>query len=193
MGYGKQIKRYVYLFHRWTGIVMCLLMALWFISGVVMLFVGYPKLTPAERLRHLPALKADHCCLAPAQAIARSGATGRIKALTLTTIAGRSHYVLQQADGSLKVLDAATGTAAPPTDKLQALAATPGGDYIGLVDEDRWTHSRALNPHRPLHVIDVRDADSTRVYVSSATGQIVMKSTSATPPTACWPGPWPRW
>jgi hypothetical protein len=27
---------------------------MWFISGMVMMYVGYPKLTPAERLRHLP-------------------------------------------------------------------------------------------------------------------------------------------
>ena len=48
------IKRYLYLWHRWLGIALCLFMALWFVSGVVMLYVGYPKLTPAEHLAHLP-------------------------------------------------------------------------------------------------------------------------------------------
>ncbi|WP_246884322.1 PepSY domain-containing protein, partial [Pseudomonas protegens] len=33
------MKRYLYLWHRWLGIVACLFMALWFISGVVMLYV----------------------------------------------------------------------------------------------------------------------------------------------------------
>ncbi|HWV10993.1 MAG TPA: PepSY domain-containing protein, partial [Pseudomonas sp.] len=57
------MKRYLYLWHRWLGIGLCLVMALWFVSGVVMLYVGYPKLTPGERLRHLPELPAD-CCTA---------------------------------------------------------------------------------------------------------------------------------
>ena len=41
MNPGARAKRYLYLIHRWTGIVMCVLMALWFASGMVMLFVGY--------------------------------------------------------------------------------------------------------------------------------------------------------
>ena len=52
------LKRQLYLWHRWLGIGLCLLMALWFVSGVVMLYVGYPKLTSSERLGHLPALPA---------------------------------------------------------------------------------------------------------------------------------------
>ncbi len=49
-------KRWIYLVHRWLGIGGCLLMLLWFVSGMVMLFVGYPKLTSGERLAALPVL-----------------------------------------------------------------------------------------------------------------------------------------
>ncbi len=49
-------KRWNYLVHRWLGIGGCLLMLLWFVSGTVMLFIGYPKLTPGERLAALPLL-----------------------------------------------------------------------------------------------------------------------------------------
>jgi hypothetical protein len=35
-------KRWTYLVHRWLGIGGCLLMLLWFVSGMVMLFIGYP-------------------------------------------------------------------------------------------------------------------------------------------------------
>ncbi len=66
------MKRYLYLWHRWLGIVACLFMALWFISGVVMLYVGYPKLTPAEHLAHLPVLQ-----LEPAPADLGAGAARR--------------------------------------------------------------------------------------------------------------------
>ncbi len=39
-------KRWLYLIHRWAGVVLCLFFAMWFVSGVVMMYVGYPKLTP---------------------------------------------------------------------------------------------------------------------------------------------------
>ncbi|MBX6689136.1 hypothetical protein I8746_05950 [Pseudomonas sp. USTB-Z] len=40
-------------------------MARWFVSGVAMLYVGYPKLTPTERLAHQPALPAGCCAELP--------------------------------------------------------------------------------------------------------------------------------
>lgn len=43
MSLGKRMKRLTYLVHRWTGMGACVLMALWFVSGVVMLFVGDRK------------------------------------------------------------------------------------------------------------------------------------------------------
>ena len=50
---NKTFKRYLFLFHRWFGIAMCLLIALWFASGVIMMYVEYPELTEEERLAML--------------------------------------------------------------------------------------------------------------------------------------------
>ncbi|KQQ36298.1 peptidase [Duganella sp. Leaf126] len=178
------MRRILYLIHRWTGIAMCALMALWFVSGMVMLFVGYPKLTPAERLASLPPLAAG-CCIEPAQALARSPDPAQVTAVILTSIGGRPHYQLVGQGGRSLQVDAATGAPMPRPDARAALAAAsmfkPGtpGRYIGLVEEDRWTRSRSLNPHRPLHVVELGDADATRVYVSSTTGQVVLDAPRA--------------
>ena len=178
------MRRILYLIHRWTGIAMCALMALWFVSGMVMLFVGYPKLTPAERLAALPPLAAG-CCIEPAQALARSHHPAAVQAITLTSIAGRAHYQLLEQDGRTTQVDAATGALAPQPDAQAAVAAArmfkPGAParYAGLVEEDRWTHSRGLNPHRPLHVAELDDDVGTRVYVSSTTGQVMLDAPRA--------------
>ena len=178
------MKRYVYLVHRWTGIAMCLLMAIWFASGIVMLFVGYPKLTPAERLGALPALDRSACCIAPAQALERSG-MGDVTSLMLTSIGGAPHYVLQDSSGAQVSVDAISGSrraAGDPAQAMRAAAAFASGSparYEGTVFEDRWTHARGLNPHRPLHVVELGDAAATRVYVSSATGQVMLDAPRA--------------
>jgi uncharacterized iron-regulated membrane protein len=49
-------KRTLFLFHRWTGIVLCLFFALWFVSGIFMMYVQFPELTKTERLVASPAL-----------------------------------------------------------------------------------------------------------------------------------------
>ena len=77
------MKRYLYLWHRWLGIGLCLFMAMWFFSGMVMLYVGYPKLTPREHLAHLPALPLEGCCAVPG----RTGADWA-EGLTLSSIGG---------------------------------------------------------------------------------------------------------
>ena len=147
---------------------MCILMALWFASGMVMLFAGYPKLTPWERLERLPTLAAP-CCFDPGAG-----------AWTLTSIGGHPVYL----QGTVAI-DALTGGAMPAAGKAAALASARaflpgfGAHYAGMVKEDRWTHSGSLNAHRPLHVVELDDGAATRLYISSATGQVVLDAPRA--------------
>ncbi|QJD98973.1 PepSY domain-containing protein [Massilia forsythiae] len=185
MALAGRMKRSVFLVHRWTGVLMCALMALWFASGMVMLFAGYPKLTPAERLANLPALRRDGCCIGPAAALAHARAPGAVQSLVLTSIRGRPFYVLVDGDGAVRAVDALDGAAAGPVGAVEALAGArvfvPGAaaHYAGTVMEDRWTHARAFDAHRPLHVVDMDDAAATRLYLSSATGQVLLDAPRA--------------
>jgi uncharacterized iron-regulated membrane protein len=183
--FGLRFKRMVYLVHRWTGVAACVLMALWFVSGVVMLFVGYPKLTPLERLHHLPALRAQDCCVPVEQTLRQAGESAAVQEILLTSIAGKPHYRLRLDDGRYLSIDARTGESAGLVDQQRAVLAAsafiPGvqSSYMGTVQEDRWTHSGALNSHRPLHRVQMNDAAQTLLYVSSTTGQVVMDAPRA--------------
>ncbi|BCQ63524.1 hypothetical protein PBOI14_52740 [Pseudomonas sp. Boi14] len=89
------MKRYLYLWHRWLGIVACLFMALWFISGVVMLYVGYPKLTPAEHLAHLPVLQLEPAPADLGQVLHAADPHQPPTRIRLTTVAGQPRYILE--------------------------------------------------------------------------------------------------
>lgn len=173
-------KRLVFLVHRWTGVAVCVLMALWVVSGVVMLFVGYPKLLPTERLAQLPPLPSAGCCVPVEVALRHSRSPEAVQQITLTTIAGRPSYRLKDGDGSLRVVYASTGLLAPAVDAPAALrsaqAFIPGATGIvqGQTQDDRWTHSGLLDPHRPLFRVQMADAEATLLYVSSTTGEVVM-------------------
>lgn len=178
-------RRCVFMVHRWTGVAMCLVIALWVVSGVVMLFMGYPKLLPTERLGALPALPTHDCCVPVEAALRHSPAPEAVQRITLTTIAGRPSYRVTEGDGSLQVVDAVTGLVAPRVDGAAALrsarAFLPGADGVvrGMTHDDRWTHSGLLDPHRPLFQVRMRDAANTWVYVSSSTGEVVMDAPSS--------------
>ncbi len=190
-----RFKRCTYLVHRWTGIVACIFMALWFVSGVVMLFVGYPKLLPTERLGVLPALSSASCCVPVERALKWVGTPGTVREIRLAADGGTPYYRLRLTDGRYLMVDAQTGALrAPvtPEDALQTAVGFASGPQVGaghaphgwaegasqdMVKEDRWTHSGALNAHRPLHRITLNDPAHTRVYVSSSTGEVVMAAT----------------
>jgi len=61
----------LYLFHRWAGIVLCLILALWFFSGFFMMYVDFPQLQRGERLKGEAALDVSAIRLTPADAAAR--------------------------------------------------------------------------------------------------------------------------
>lgn len=179
-----RIKRLLFLTHRWLGIVMCLLFAMWFVSGVVMMYVGYPKLTDAERLRHLPALQADDALLSPHAALAKAGVSGPLKDLHLAAASGGRPVYLAQGGAGRSVIDARTGERLGAVNEAMALSSAAAFvgtgvrlDYLGTIDEDAFTHSRALDAHRPLHRVQAHDPDATLLYISGRTGEVVRDAT----------------
>ena len=50
----KLAKRWLYFFHRWLGVITCLLSVMWFVSGLVMLYVPFPSWSDAERIANIP-------------------------------------------------------------------------------------------------------------------------------------------
>ncbi|HEX6997725.1 MAG TPA: PepSY domain-containing protein [Gammaproteobacteria bacterium] len=178
---GRRAKRFVFLLHRWVGIGMCVLIALWFASGIVMMYVEYPELTEQERLAALPPLALDAVRVGPAEARAtldpRAGEPVRLR---LASVLGRPAYEVAQSDGRLRVVFADDGTRLDGVTPGQALDAArrSGFDAVaprhaGTIDIDQWTVSSPLDPHRPLHKIELGDSAGTVLYVSGTTGQIV--------------------
>ncbi|WP_313620330.1 PepSY domain-containing protein [Achromobacter sp.] len=166
-------RRLTYLAHRWLGVAGCLLMFLWFVSGVVMLYVGYPKLTPAERLASLPVLVPD------AYRVLDPVAFPPGQSRTLTSLRGEPSYVVSTAAGP-RAYATLTGDAQGPVTPAMALAAAhafwPDANprYDALIPEDRWTHSRGLDRHRPLHRVQMDGGRTGTLYISSASGEVVL-------------------
>jgi len=93
--------RAVTLVHRWLGIPLCLLFAMWFASGIVMHFVPFPTLTEAERLDGLAPIELPQVLHSPSEAVQASG----IKDVTRVRL-------LQRSDGPVFLVSAASGVAA---------------------------------------------------------------------------------
>ena len=68
-------------FHRWLGVATCLVFALWFASGAVLLFEPFPSLGRAEQLALTAPVATAHVRIAPSAAIAAASAADRFTSL----------------------------------------------------------------------------------------------------------------
>jgi hypothetical protein len=80
--------RALILGHRYIGIATCLLFAMWFGSGVVMMCVGFPRLTAVGRFKGLAPLDLRTAHVLPPQALAVAVVDGRPRELRLEMVLG---------------------------------------------------------------------------------------------------------
>jgi len=142
--------------HRWIGVVLCILFALWYASGIGMMYWGMPSVTTSDRLSRAPAIDPARVLLSPREAVeksARAGDDWPAAQVRLTTFDGRPAYYV----GS-QVVYAESGQLqgpAPADLRDRAAAAWTGrlardARIDAVTEPDQWTVGSALRNLRPL-------------------------------------------
>jgi hypothetical protein len=179
----RTLRRWLYIGHRWIGIGTCLLFAMWFISGLVMMYVAFPGLTDRERLAALPEIAWGQVALSPDAALSAAGATRFPRDLRLAMLAGEPVYRITGWNGQRQAISARDGHAITGITPQQALAvaaqhpASHAPQFEDTVDRDQWSVSARYDSWRPLYLIALGDDAGTALYVSSRSGEIVLDTT----------------
>ena len=178
-----KFKRLLYLIHRWFGILMCLMIFLWFASGIVMMYVEYPQLTERERVQALSPLVLDTIEVDVSSLTERITPDQVITSFSVSSHLERPAFHAQFNNGTSLMLFADTGDDVAQTTRQTAEQAarifarnTGLGDnarYLKTVEMDQWTVYGGFANHRPLHQVALDNPENTIVYLSNATGQIV--------------------
>ena len=69
-----------------------MLFALWYASGIGMMYWGMPSVTTADRLARAPAIDPSRVVLSPREAVEKTGESRRPAQVRLTTFDGRPAY-----------------------------------------------------------------------------------------------------
>ncbi len=187
------------LAHRYLGIALGVLMLMWCLSGVVMMYVSYPQLSPAARLRALEPIDWSGCCILGDDAL---GDAERVARFQVEMLAGVPVLRLTSSSGERRLIDLTNGTVLGSIPLMQAESvaadyAQAGGHWDpprleGSIDYDEWTVSGEFDSDRPLFRFRIDDDAQTDVYVSSATGRVV-QVTTARERFWNWLGAVPHW
>jgi PepSY-associated TM region len=190
--------RTLVIFHRYLGIAVGILMLIWFASGIVMMYVGFPRLTEQERLSALTPIPWQACCRVADGLIPDDQQFYRVQIENLLGVPvlrlrrpPRPDVVIDLAEGvGVRRFDGADARAIA----LDAITRTAGRASVAdaaTIDEDQWTVGRYLRD-RPLHRLTFDDPERSTIYVSSTNGQIVLRTT-ATQRFWNWLGAIPHW
>lgn len=192
---GRWARRMTFLVHRWLGIVLALLMAVWAVSGITMMYVAFPEMGREERLAGLADLDLTGCC---DRVVLPGGA--EIQAGTIEMVLGHPVLRWRGPDGAgLVSLDQAT---LPPIDA--AAAGQIAGSYmkhafgeepkvsVAEIDRDQWTVYGRFRQYAPLYKASFADDRGTVLYVASMTGDVV-QDTTAHERFWNWLGAVPHW
>ena len=185
-------RRMAFLVHRWLGIALALLMALWALSGFVMMYVSYPATTAAERAAGLAPLDLSACCADVAVP------KGPIEAATVEMLLVEPVLRTIGPDGpALTSLDNRP-VSEIGKDGARFIAGWHMLNAFGTVAEaqvepvevDQWTLQQRR--YAPLYKASFADERGTVLYVSGLTGEVV-QDTHRSERVWNWLGAVPHW
>lgn len=190
-------KRWLFLVHQWIGIGTCLLFLVWFLSGLVMVYVPFPALTPAERLAGLRPVTWEAVRVGPAEAERVASPHFALRSLALEMSADEPVWRVQPWYGPQLTVSARSGELLDSFDAdYAARAAAAFGDAdvveVETLVRDQWSVPNGFDPHRPLHRVRLAGPQRRDLYVSGRTGAVVL-DTNARERFWNWLGSVPHW
>lgn len=168
------------ILHRWLGVLLCVMFALWFATGSVLSFVPFPSLNAADRIAASEPIDVGKVRIDPAAAVV--AVPQDIERVRLISVQGAPRYVLSPAGQRVVTISAETGNRLEPV--TGAAASVIAERFSGLkvvrtegpFDYDQWTVHGAYNIYRPFYRLSLNDAAGTQLYVSAASGEVVQRT-----------------
>lgn len=179
--------RAVFSVHRITGTVIALFFFMWFFTGLVMIYHGFPRIDKSRVLAAEAPL--------PASTVLPDTLPDGLKSLSITSAAGRCVIDMATADTAVTCLADGRPVGEVTFADAEATANRWLDARISRVDtlseRDRWTMYTRYLDELPLYKFYYDDGDGGELYVSSRTAEPLQYTTAATRAWA-WAGAIPH-
>ncbi|MGM0433149.1 MAG: PepSY domain-containing protein [Pseudomonadota bacterium] len=178
----KRILSWLIPVHRYLGLTMSLVLLLWFASGIIMVFEGYPRTPDHERMDWLKPLDTSELTVAPSVALARLGLDDP-EGLRINQPGERPRLHAMDDDGQWHSVFADTGEPAPALNRAQAAdrAEARSGAEIASITRlegpDQWTVNSHVRAPAPLWRVALEDGAGTHLYLAEPTGEAIHSTT----------------
>ena len=170
--------------HRWVGILLCLFFAMWFASGLVMIYVPFPSLPQSERLEAASTISISNFQNLP-YAVKATG-LNNIDRVRVQNYLGQPLLVVE-GEGTAKAIYLNNSIPLPPLrkeDSAEVIAYYSGAavselNVEGPIDYDQWIVHEKFDQYRPMYRVSLNDQSKTELYVSQSTGEVLQRTTAS--------------
>ena len=178
--------RFLILFHRYLGIAIGLIVALWCLSGFVMMYVQYPDLSEREYLAGLPVIDTGTCCVANGDVLDQLSG---VDEASIEMLAGQPVLRVRFGRDISLLVNLSSGwwfstfdqeTAMQQADAFLKASGIEGeARFLARMQRDQWTVAGYFDAYRPLYLFAADDDAATQVYISSVNGQVIQTTSSS--------------
>lgn len=182
--------------HRILGTVLSILFLVWFLSGLVMIYHTFPRVSMGDKIAKMEYLKADSLpSIQELEARLPEGET--IRSLTLNRYLGQTLFHIRTEQGSYD-LPADSTERIPSIDgayieKTAALwCSSPVSRVDTLYHLEQWIPFGQLKKEFPIYKFYFDDTEKHQLYISSQTGN-VLQMTDRDSRFWAWIGAIPHW
>ena len=171
------LKKILFKTHQVTGIILSLMFFVWFTSGLVLIFAGFPHASLKERFLFLkPFSQAEFTQIKP---LVKSD-KGDIELEKLND--NRPVYRVSEGRRAQKIYDAVT--LQPIHDFTEQFCQTEAEQFVKssvqktkkINELDQWMPWSYYNPLLPMYKFYMNDSQHSVIYVSTKTGEIVQQT-----------------
>jgi hypothetical protein len=171
-----RLKNTIIQIHNLLGTFLSLMFVIWFLSGFVLIYAGFPHASRKERFMHLSTLtKSDFDSIqAPPHTF-----SGKVE---LEKMNGRPVYRVYKGRKAQKVYDAITlkecdfATEQEAINLAEDFSSAKLASVEKIKELDQWMPWSYYRPLLPFYKCSMDDDEHTRIYISAKSGSIVQET-----------------
>lgn len=190
------ITRFIRFIHRILGALLSILFLVWFLSGMVMIYHTFPRVSPEDRIGKMNDLSVENLPALPTLK-ERLPENEPIRSIVLNRFLGETVFHIRTDRNTYNLPADPTASLAPVDGNRIARIASLWCDApIAKVDTlyrlDQWIPFGSLKKEFPIYKFRFADADRHELYLSSHTGN-VLQFTDRNSRFWAWLGAIPHW
>ena len=190
------LKRIIYSIHRVLGTFLSILFLVWFLSGFVMIYHSFPKVTPQDRNQTIGVLSAD--MPEASKVLNRIYPDTMIEKINLkVTSYGQSVFEVSTQDSSYNLVADSSefiqkGSYAQIEEYARKWSTADITKVDTLSEVDQWIPFNRLMKDMPIYKFHFGDSQKHQLYISSVSGE-TLQFTDSNSRFWAWLGAIPHW